>query len=300
MNQACLYHRANEVQRHDAEEIIREFAERLEWRLDGSDSLLDVGCGSGDVLMDFIYPIMPKQFERLVGTDISNKMIKFAQNCYSSYGHCEFKQLDIATEDKLPQDLQGAFDHVTSFYCMHWIQDQRQALNNIYNLLQPTGGDCLLVFLAANPIYDIYKILSKSIKWQCYMQDVDSFISPLHYSEDPIKEFSQMLKETGFIDIQVELREKVYIYEGLDILKDNIKAVCPFLDRIPRSQHEEFLEDFIDIVTKLDLRHCNVNEGIHKFSSPYKLIVAYAKKPSQMPHLISDMISTDHHIKDIN
>ncbi|XP_013114871.2 juvenile hormone acid O-methyltransferase [Stomoxys calcitrans] len=300
MNQACLYHRANEVQRHDAEEIIIEYAKKIEWRLDGCDALLDVGCGSGDVLMDFIYPIMPKQFERIVGTDISDKMIKFAKSCYNSYPQCDFKQLDIASEDKLPTDLVGAFDHVTSFYCLHWVQDQRQALNNIYRLLHTAGGDCLLVFLAANPIYDVYKILSKSIKWSFYMQDVDSYISPLHYSPDPQKEFSQMLKEAGFENLQVELREKVYVYEGLEILKDNVKAVCPFLDRIPWSQHDDFLEDFINIVTNLDLRHSDVNESIQKFNSPYKLLVAYAKKPSMVPKLMNDFITSDRHSKNIS
>lgn len=125
MNQACLYHRANEVQRHDAEEIIEEYSDIIEWRYDGSDTLLDVGSGSGDVLMDFIYPSMPKTFDRVVGSDISVKMVRFAQNCYRSYPQCAFKLLDIATDGDLPQDLQGAFDHVTSFYCLHWIQNQR-------------------------------------------------------------------------------------------------------------------------------------------------------------------------------
>lgn len=125
MNQACLYQRANEVQRYDAEEILQEYAEKFEWRHDGLDCLLDVGTGSGDVLMDFIYPIMPKQFQSVVGSDVSRKMMQFAEKCYSREKQCSFRVLDIATKDKLPEDMVGRFDHVTSFYCLHWIQNQR-------------------------------------------------------------------------------------------------------------------------------------------------------------------------------
>lgn len=98
-------------------------------------------------------------------------------------------------------------------------------MSNIYNLLRPEGGDCLLVFLAANPIFDIYKLLSKSSKWSSYMKDVDQFISPLHYSHDPKMEFCSMLKDAGFSDIQVELKHKVYVYEGLEIFKGKLLII---------------------------------------------------------------------------
>ncbi|XP_061397332.1 juvenile hormone acid O-methyltransferase-like [Musca vetustissima] len=290
MNQASLYHRANEVQRHDAEQIIQEYVDKFEWRHDGMDCLLDVGTGSGDVLMDFVYPIMPKKFDRIVGSDISRKMIEFARKCYRDVKQCEFKVLDIGTEEQLPKDMKGAFDHVTSFYCLHWIQNQRQALQNIYDLLRTEGGDCLLVFLASNAVYDVCKLLSKSTNWSPYMQDVNRFISPLHHSNDAKWEFTQMLKETGFTQLHVEMRDKVYIYQNEEILKDNFKAICPFLERIPLSQHNDFLDDFVDTVTSLDLRRCDPNGKTHKFLSPYKLIVAYAKKPALVENLLSEFI----------
>ncbi|KAM7351816.1 juvenile hormone acid methyltransferase isoform 2-T2 [Cochliomyia hominivorax] len=267
MNQACLYHRANQVQRHDAEEIIKEYAKTLQWRLDGTDALLDVGSGSGDVLMDFIYTIMPENFERIVGSDISPKMMSYAKNCYHTQEKCDFRVLDIETDKDIPNDMREQFDHVTSFYCLHWIQNQ-----------------------------------SKSSKWSPYMKDVDQFISPLHYSSDPKLEFSLMLKEAGFSDIQVELRNKLYVYEGLEIFKDNVKAVCPFLDRMPLSLHDTFMDDFINTVTNLDLKqNLHSNELDYKFNSPYKLLIAYAKKsPSNTSVNISDMIGPSKLAKGFN
>ncbi|TDG45107.1 hypothetical protein AWZ03_008445 [Drosophila navojoa] len=292
MNLASLYQRANEVQRHDAKLILSEYASILQWRSDGQDSLLDVGSGPGNVLMDFVHPLLPKSFEQLVGTDVSMQMVRYANKCYERYARTQFQVLDIGCEE-LPEQFKGRFDHVTSFYCLHWVQNLRAALRNIYNLLRGEGGDTLLVFLATNPIYEVYKVLQSDVKWASYMQDVDQFISPLHYSTDPVKQFEELLNEAGFVYKNVELRSEVFVYEGVQTLKDNVKAICPFLERIPMSQHEEFLNDFVDIVISMNLKQdakSNAEHSQERFISPYKLIVAYARKsPDYLQHVFSDL-----------
>ncbi|KAL7740230.1 hypothetical protein ACLKA6_002206 [Drosophila palustris] len=297
MNQASLYQRANQVQRHDAKIILDEYSSILQWRSDGQDSLLDVGSGSGNVLMDFVYPLLPQGYEQLVGTDISSKMVGYANNCYQRYARTQFQVLDIGC-DRLPAQLKGRFDHVTSFYCLHWVQNLRAALRNIYDLLKTEGGDCLLAFLASNPVYEVYKVLHKSVKWSAYMQDVEQFISPLHYCPDPAEKFTQLLDEAGFQYKNVEVRSEVFVYEGVHTLKDNVKAICPFLERIPVALHEEFLDDFVDVVISMNLQEdqqCDVDtdQREQRFKSPYKLLVAYARKSSDLlDNVLSDMSST--------
>ncbi|KAH8324956.1 hypothetical protein KR059_004873 [Drosophila kikkawai] len=220
MNQASLYQHANQVQRHDAKLILDEFASTLQWRSDGEDALLDVGSGSGNVLMDFVKPLLPSRGQ-LVGTDISSQMVGYASKHYQREERTRFQVLDIGCES-LPQELSGRFDHVTSFYCLHWVQNLKGALGNIYNLLRPEGGDCLLAFLASNPVYEVYKILKMNDKWSSYMQDVEQFISPLHYSLNPGEEFSQLLNEVGFIHHNVEIRNEVFVYEGVRTLKGEL------------------------------------------------------------------------------
>ncbi|KAH8249343.1 hypothetical protein KR032_008651 [Drosophila birchii] len=275
MNQASLYQHANQVQRHDAKLILDEFASTLQWRSDGEDALLDVGSGSGNVLMDFVKPLLPSRGQ-LVGTDISSQMVGYASKHYQREERTRFQVLDIGCES-LPQELSGRFDHVTSFYCLHWVQNLKGALGNIYNLLRPEGGDCLLAFLASNPVYEVYKILKTNEKWSPYMQDVEQFISPLHYSLNPGEEFSQLLNEVGFMHHNVEIRNEVFVYEGVRTLKDNVKAICPFLERMPSILHEDFLDDFIKIVISMNLQQGEGNQD-QKFLSPYKLVVAYARK----------------------
>ncbi|ALC40009.1 jhamt [Drosophila busckii] len=295
MNQASLYQRANQVQRHDAKLILDEYANILQWRADGQDTLLDVGSGSGNVLMDFVHPLLPKDYSQLVGTDISSKMVGYANKCYHLYERTKFRVLDIGCQ-QLPAELQGRFDHVTSFYCLHWVQNLRVALGNIYELLRPEGGDCLLVFLASNPVYEVYKRLHSNPKWSSYMQDVDQYISPLHYSADPVEKFCQLISDAGFTYHNVELRSEVFVYEGVRTLKDNVKAICPFLERIPSEMHEEFLNDFVAIVISMNLQEGGNSEDEQRFISSYKLIVAYARKS---PDFVRTTLNINSAIKSI-
>ncbi|XP_059221411.1 juvenile hormone acid O-methyltransferase-like [Stomoxys calcitrans] len=60
--------------------IRKEYSVKILSRKNGCDSLIDLGSGSGDVLMDFVYPIMPKNFQRLVCSDIIHKMVNYAKS----------------------------------------------------------------------------------------------------------------------------------------------------------------------------------------------------------------------------
>lgn len=51
------------------------------------------------------------------------------------------------------------------------------------------------------------------------MKDVDKYISPLHYSNDPKSEFEQILLEAGFQHYEVEVRLKTYSYLCPQILQ---------------------------------------------------------------------------------
>lgn len=123
MYKAKLYKTANELQRTDNKMVLSEFKNALKWK--GNDTLLDIGCGSGDVTVDMILPLMPSNFSLLMGVDVSNEMIKFARENYmNSVPKARFEQLDIG-HPIIQSPLVEQFDHITSFFCLHWIQNQR-------------------------------------------------------------------------------------------------------------------------------------------------------------------------------
>ncbi|KAL5279446.1 jhamt family protein [Megaselia abdita] len=278
MNQAVLYKRANQVQRHDARMVLREYGNLFQWRLDGGDRIMDIGCGSGDVTIDYLEPLLPSNYEKLVGSDVSLKMVSYASDTYGkTHSKVEFDQLDIG-DDCMPKRYLEHFNHITSFYCLHWVQDQRKALRNIYDMLD-REGDCLLAFLASNPVFDVYKKLSLTEKWAPYMKDLDRFIAPLQYCENPGEEYEKYMMETGFKSYSVEVRQQIFIYEGTDNLKANVKAVNPFVERLSNKQQAEFLNDYIQTVVDMDLSEsCPEDPEDLRFITPYKLVIVYGKK----------------------
>lgn len=216
MNDAALYQRSNPMQRKDAKQMMDTFSHQFKWRPDGRDSLLDIGCGSGDVTIDFILPVMPSKFTRLVGADISDGMLSYARKSYQN-SKIIFEKLDVG----LPLESSSMwtsvpFDHVTSFYCLHWVENQQQALLNIYNLLA-NDGDCLLVYLASHPYFEITKQLSHSQRWAKYMADI--IYPPYQYSGNAIDELTQILKTTGFGDFSVQVVDKTFTFDGISLLK---------------------------------------------------------------------------------
>lgn len=156
MNRPELYTQVNKIQRRDAQEMLEDFAGKIGWRLDGNDSILDAGCGSGDVTVDILLPVLPKNFHRLVGIDISKQMIDYARKT-QIHPKLSFEQFDLCTDlEKHPLTNLQQFDHIFSFYTFHRVPDKTMCIKN-FNKLLGTNGDLLLLFAGNHPIYDAYK-----------------------------------------------------------------------------------------------------------------------------------------------
>lgn len=123
MNDAKLYVKSNILQKRDASFVLENYFRLIQFKKDGGDTVLDVGCGSGDVTVEILKPYLPENFGKLVGSDFDEKMVEYANNNYKTK-KTKFLTLDIASKEP-PVDLEENFDHIFSFYCLHWIQDQQ-------------------------------------------------------------------------------------------------------------------------------------------------------------------------------
>ncbi|GAA4066580.1 class I SAM-dependent methyltransferase [Amphibacillus indicireducens] len=97
--------------------------------------VLDFACGSG-YGTHLIVKSAKKQVEQVVGIDFDRDAIAYAKNRYY-HPASEFIQGDV-TDPNLPSKL-GQFDCIMSFETIEHIDDEKQFLNNIDQLLKPGG-----------------------------------------------------------------------------------------------------------------------------------------------------------------
>ncbi len=216
MNDAILYAKSNTYQKTSSKKVIDQFAPLLHWRRDGHDTVLDIGCGNGDVTIELLLPILPSQFRALIACDISEKMIKYAQHTYHHHHpKVEFETLDITGDVDDFLRKHGPFDHIVSFFCLHWIKNQLKTFSNIRKLLA-SNGECLLMFVTSTNIFAVYDEMSKSEKWSKYMRDADLYV-PIHqYAGNPVEDFQKLCQSVGFTSTNIQFHESTYYFEDYE------------------------------------------------------------------------------------
>jgi juvenile hormone acid methyltransferase len=126
MNNAELYASCHDLQTRDATKVLSEYINAMSWKT--GDRVLDLGCGPGNVTSQVLMPRLPADFGLLVGADVSRDMIQHASQTYT-HPKLRFAQLDLSKDIGNTSELwPSGFDKIFSFYCLHWIPDQRYYL----------------------------------------------------------------------------------------------------------------------------------------------------------------------------
>jgi len=138
--------------------------------------------------------------------------------------------------------------------------------------------------------------LSRTTKYMKFMTDVVRFISPYHFEEKPQQVFSEKLYEAGFTHFHVEIRDQIFIYDDVELLKckskltfdihrfiiiciaDAVRSVNPFTGRMPEKLQNDFINDYVAKVEEMDLIRFNETTFTRNVITPYKLMVAIATK----------------------
>lgn len=116
-----LYAAENKLQLEAAPKFLKKYQHLIKWRNGGNVSVVDLGSGTGCTTVKVLKPFLPANFKELIGLDKDPAMIEYARKHYLSE-KTDFKFVDICKS--VPLDLENRFDHMFSFYCIHFIQDQ--------------------------------------------------------------------------------------------------------------------------------------------------------------------------------
>ncbi|XP_076655826.1 juvenile hormone acid methyltransferase [Halictus rubicundus] len=270
------YVNASKFQYRDALEVIEEFEKEIS---EMRGKCVDIGCGPGNVTKTLLLPKLAPEAE-LVGADISKNMVDYAREKCAGEKRLSFICLDIETEN-LPKELVHHFDSVFSFFCLHWCQSPRKAFNNICKMMRP-GGTALTMFLAHHNGFDAYKHLYDNPLYRPYMQDMEHYVPCYHECNDQRSALRKILEETGFEVLHCSKRQRNYIHQNRQALKNHITAVNPFVTRLPENLRDEFIELTTQEVIKQkiifkDQNDCPSKE--EKILDMYETFIAYVRKP---------------------
>ncbi|KAF5299211.1 hypothetical protein FQA39_LY02384 [Lamprigera yunnana] len=255
--------------RRDAKDMLKKHLQLLKIKEHGN--VIDVGCGPGNVTYDVLYPLLPKSINKLVGIDVSPKMIKFAKESYEN-STVKFVELDILG-DKMPEDFVGHFDHLVSTYCLHLVNDQRKALKNMHIMLKPEGN-ILLNFMSKTFIFDIYNRMAEKERWKPYFKNLGQVEPPTASSSNGRQYFERLLKEIGFVTQSSFESKKIYVYPE-QLFADLVLTVSVF--DIPKHLEEEFIWDHMQHLKDNNYVHTDADDKLY-YHAPYTLLTFCATK----------------------
>ncbi|XP_049874655.1 juvenile hormone acid O-methyltransferase-like [Pectinophora gossypiella] len=269
MHNPALYQKFISFQKRDAWNMLKNFGSKMKWK--NNASVIDLGSGDGFVT-SILKEHLPPDFKRVIGVDISKEMVEFANEKYGDE-RTSFTIMDIG--GKVPEGLEGGFDHAFSSYAIQFIPDQEAVFKNINSVLKDSGS-CLLTFLGKNMIFDTFAHMGQSAKWRTLMENDLEKISVRYYKmENAAGEVKRIMEENGFSDVHVENNDMFFEYEALEQLTSMVESGNLF--HLPPDRLREFIQDFSKVIvdaTKIE-KVAGKPEAV-RFR--YKQLIAYGVK----------------------
>jgi trans-aconitate methyltransferase len=214
----------------------RELIAKL--KLNGRESVLDVGCGEGKVTAE-IAGCVPDG--TVVGIDSSKEMIELARD---NFAKAKYPNLSFQVIDARHLAFQEQFDIVFSNAALHWIKNHKPVIAGIQKSLKPEGRILLQMGGKGNAasILSILEEMMSENEWRQYFSDF-----AFSYGFYDTGEYSTWISEAGLNPIRIELIPKVMSYDKRDGLAGWVRTTwLPYLERVPEQRREEFITRLID------------------------------------------------------
>ena len=225
---AELYRQRSSLQQAMAVEVLQAL------KLNGSDRVLDVGCGDGRITSEIARRV---PHGCVVGVDASSNMIELASQKIRPNLH-----FDVADARALP--FSNEFDLVVSFNALHWIHEQDLALASIHRSVKPAGTVHLrLVPMGARKsIETVLEETRNSSTWSKYFCD---FRDPyLRLTEE---EYCLLARKSGFRIERVQTESKAWDFRTRnDFFAFSSVTMIEWTKRLPESLRPPFINDVLD------------------------------------------------------
>ncbi len=194
------------------------------------DQVLDVGCGDGKITA-FISHKVPEGMA--VGLDISEKMVAEAASQF------EGKNILFLQGNAESIPFENCFDKVVSFSTLHWVLDQKKALQSMKRSLKQ-GGTMLLVLPEKSPnnLGVLGEKIAHSKRWSHYFPTFKQ--ERIYYTP---QEYIDILNAAGLEVVSMRTFQGIAHYKDRDGLIKWITPLINFIGHLPQHLQVEFIEE---------------------------------------------------------
>ncbi len=219
------YAKNSSVQLSHAEHLLSKLS------LQGDESILDIGCGDGKITALLANKV---PFGKVVGIDPSSSMLKKAKDTYEE-NHLTFYE---GSAENFFLDEQ--FDHVVAIHVMHWIKEQKIALQNICRHIKPQGH-IHLVLAPSKEGLPFYKALLKMV--DIWKEDFIGFINPQQVFD--METYRKLMIEAGFHVEAIHYLHHESIHENKKKLQAWIEQWLPHGKYLPEEKRSLFFTELL-------------------------------------------------------
>ncbi|MBN2031398.1 methyltransferase domain-containing protein [bacterium] len=242
MNKRYQWH-AEEYGTHSSAQIEwgRELIPKL--KLQGDESVLDLGCGHGKISAE-IARFVPHG--TVLGIDSSQEMIDSAVR---QYPQNDFPNLSFQRVDIQEMVFENQFDVVFSNAALHWIKDHLSVLYRVHQGMKQSGRLLFQMGGRGNGdgILSVLNGMLASRKWKFYFEHFDFLYG--FYGPDV---YQKWLIQAGLIPERIELVLKDMKQKGASGLAGWIRTTwLPYTERIPEDLRETFISEIVDTYLSL-------------------------------------------------
>jgi len=206
--------------------------------LKGSERVLDVGCGDGNVTAR----IAERSREgTVVGVDPSSEMVAFAA---SHFGPQEFPNLRFETGDARSLPFREQFDLVVSCNALHWIPNQDTALSSIRRTMKPNSTAQLRLVPAGQrkSLENVIEETRCSPRWARFFEE---FHDPyLHWTPE---QYAAAAERNHFCVRDIHTEDRAWDFKSREaFIAFGMVTFVEWTKRLAEEQKRAFVIDVLD------------------------------------------------------
>jgi trans-aconitate 2-methyltransferase len=228
----------------------RRVLERLP--LEGGETVLDAGCGSGRVTR-LLLEKLPDG--RVIGVDGSPSMIEVAREAFADDDRVSLINSDLLERlaDQLgPASVDAVFSNAT----FHWIQDHARLFVRLHSVLRP-GGRLVAQCGGRGNVEGWVQAINAVAAREPFAEHVDGF-EPWNFYEP--EETEERLRAAGFERVRCSLEEMPVVIPDDPREFVSVVGLASHHERLPERLRKPFTDAVLDeFAGNVELRYIRLN-----------------------------------------